>query len=285
MPSSKQKYLELINKVLVRIPIFRKQGVFLDLAKKYELLHPFYMRGTNIGSNSMASFQAGEKVFDYLSLWLPKNENLTILDAGCGDGRVAAAFARKIQHRISKYEGFDIHKDRINALNELFSDGIKFNFKHIDIFHTYYNPEGKINPLDFKYPYNENFFDLIFLNSIFSHMRLAVIKKNLAEAAKVLKNEGLIWATIYILDHQDTSANHIQDKKRQFVYPYDEGMTSTPDDPERAVAFPLEVVNQMINELGLKIEKRIAGYWRGTKTSLDQHEQDILILKKASSYK
>ena len=55
-----------------------------------------------------------------------------ILDLGCGDGCVAASFARN-NHK-GQYYGFDINNNWIKRINSVFLKDENFTFKYIDIF-------------------------------------------------------------------------------------------------------------------------------------------------------
>lgn len=242
--------------------------------QRHWLIEPNLLRG---GKSIAAGYLNGQAVFDYLMIHVPLQMNHRVLDVGCGDGRVAGAFARH-EKFTGSYDGFDIDQVRITALQKLFEQNARFKFVHSDIFHSYYNATGKIKPETFRFPYPDGSFDLIWFNSIFSHMTLSHIEHNLTEAQRCLSPTGKVWATFYLKDEHWNPA--YQELLWRFDTPYDEGLTATPDNPEGAVAYPIEKVLKVIDRVGLKVEKYIPGYWKMIRHTLDQHEQDICVLIK-----
>jgi len=245
---------------------------FKDLrTRKYFLIGEGMLRG-----GLLNAIIQGEGLFELLDIHTDFKTDATILDAGCGDGKNAAAFARHSERYTGHYYGFDTDKNRLNGLKEVFEKRPKFTFTHADIFHSYYNKEGTIPPVEFTYPYGDKTFDLIYYNSIFSHMKLAVIEHSLKEAARCLGDRGQIYASFYILD-KNAEPNFKPDDS--FTHPFDEGFTATPEKPEGLVAYPKETILKLFEKVGLTPAKYIPGFWKMKRTSRDQHGQDIFILE------
>lgn len=180
--------LKLINIVLSRLPL-RLKGFCIDNSYRYFLISPELLRNER---NIITGYVSGMRVVDWLSVHTNLDEKSRILDVGCGDGRVASAFARYGVKFRGKYYGFDIDKKRIDSLNQLFKSNVSFNFTHADIYHSYYNKNGKVDADNYNYEYSPNSFDIIFFNSIFSHLKLSVISGNLNESFRCLSSEGQI---------------------------------------------------------------------------------------------
>jgi len=220
------------------------------------------------------AYHAGEQTFAYVKTHLGLSLNESLVDVGCGDGRVAGAFARN--GFKGRYLGFDINKDRISECKRLFAEEDNFNFEWLDVFHSYYNPEGIEAPETFSYPCNNASADAFFLNSVFSHMKLSVIRRHLAELRRCVKDRGKIWMTMFVIDKYVRENPDILHWR--FDIPYEEGYTAIPDKPEGAIAFDGERIVAAINETGFDIVRYIPGYWKTLRTSLDQHRQDIYVL-------
>lgn len=77
---------------------------------------------------------------------------MSILDVGCGDGRVAAAFARH-NHRLN-YIGIDVNPHWVEALNHKFKD-TNFKFIHINVFSDFYAKMGEIKADKFRFPFED----------------------------------------------------------------------------------------------------------------------------------
>lgn len=238
------------------------------------------------GGDPIQAVTSGEWVLAYLATQAPDHYTRRVLDVGCGDGRVASAYARAAVAAL-RYTGFDIHAGRIAALNRLFSraalaDGSDYRFHHADVFHSYYNPGGTIEPERIDYPFiwgePERRFDLIFYNSVFSHMALPVIRRHLGQACGVLDPDGVIWMTTYLID-SDQEPPYVFGAS-SFSTPYGGGLSATPDNPEGAVAHFEPMMAEVVAEAGLRIVRKIPGFWKAPRRSLDQHEQDILLLRR-----
>tara|TARA_A100001015_G_C14875579_1_gene666168 strand:+ start:104 stop:913 length:810 start_codon:yes stop_codon:yes gene_type:complete len=265
-----------INKILSKIP-FGVSDFYLENTKDYFVLPPHISRNSELAE----SYKLGQDVFNWISIHVPLKLDSNVLDVGCGDGRVAAAFARKNNKFKGTYDGFDIHKTRVESLNKLMKNKKNFNFKYVDIQHSYYNPNGKEISHKFMFPYDDKSFDLLFLNSIFSHFNFKTIRHYLTEIKRCLKEDGKVWITCYNIDGKYDRNNKALSKRRFFDTVYEEGFTSQPEKPEGSVGYTEEKWFEAISDAHLKIEKYIPGYWKINRQSLDQHEQDIFVLKHA----
>ncbi|MFH1092233.1 MAG: class I SAM-dependent methyltransferase [Pseudomonadota bacterium] len=261
--------LEKINALICKLP--GKIGDFhLEVPGRYWLLHPGFLK--NVRSLT-TGFHDGRRILDLLTVHTELQFNETILDAGCGDGKVGSALAcRDFEGR---YYGFDLNPRRIKALNKLFQSRPNFNFRHADVFHSYYNPGGRQQPDRFKYPYEDESMDLIFYNSIFTHMKLGTIAHNLKEARRCLKKEGKIWASFFILDEvYDPNYPRLE---WRFNTPFDQGFTGNPANPEKSVAFNFDKIFSVLDLSGLRLTRYIPGTWKTPPASLDQHLLDVIV--------
>jgi SAM-dependent methyltransferase len=269
----KHVIIKIVNG-FIQIVTKNKSGIYLDDSHKYYLIAPPLLRVKN---NIPESYISGQRIYDFLTVHVGLDNSERILDFGCGDGRVGAVFARLGDTFTGIYTGLDIDKKRMLALKSLFKGSERIKFDFADVYNSIFNPNGHLDQSDFIYPYTDNSYDLIFYNSVFTHMKLSVSLHNLKEAARCLDMGGRIWATYYCLD-----SNY--DPKRannwSFEEPYDEGFTAYPESPETCVGYSMDSINGVIQDAGLKIVKYIPGCWKQPRTTLDQHEQDIFILEK-----
>lgn len=266
--------IKFVNKVFSKFP-FGFSGLYLLNTKDYFLLPPHVSRISELAE----TYKLGQDVFEWLLIHVPLKLDSKVLDVGCGDGRVASAFARKSNKFSGTYDGFDIHKIRIDSLNKLMKGRRNFNFKHVDIQHSYYNPFGKEESHSFTFPYEDESFDLLFLNSIFSHFNFKTIRHYLTEIKRCLKADGRVWVTCYNIDEKYNRNSKELSKRRYFDTVYEEGFTSQPGKPEGSVGYTQEKWFEAISNANLKIEKYIPGHWKIKRDSRDQHEQDIFVLK------
>ena len=75
-----------------------------------------------------------------------------------------------------------------------------FMFRKADIFNKCYNPNGAFKAVDFRFPYEEESFDLIFLTSVFTHMQGAEVRHYLDEIRRALRPGGKCLTTCFLLN-------------------------------------------------------------------------------------
>lgn len=76
-----------------------------------------------------------------------------MLDVGCGSGRMALPLTGYLNSE-GRYAGFDISQKAIAWCQEhITSAHPNFQFEVSDIYNSLYNPKGKYQSLDFRFPY------------------------------------------------------------------------------------------------------------------------------------
>lgn len=201
-----------------------------------------------------------------------------ILDVGCGVGRMAIPLTAFLDEKGS-YEGFDIYAPGINwATKNVNSKFTNFNFRYVDVQNKSYNPQGKIKAIDFKFPYEDESFDFIFLTSIFTHMLPKDLENYLSEIARTLKPSGRCLITFFLLNHESTDPEN--KKKIDFKYSLSEGLrTNNEKEPENALAYDENHIRVLYKKHNLIIEEPIQyGAWSGRKEY--RSFQDIVVAHK-----
>lgn len=119
-------------------------------------------------------------------LW---REGDTILDIGCGIGRLAIPLTT----RDVRYIGIEPTAAWLEFCRRAFAPWPNLRFVHVDLKNEYYNPDGTINPLEFIFPVEDRSVDAVLFASVFTHLgTLEVCKHYLDEALRVLKPGGRI---------------------------------------------------------------------------------------------
>ncbi len=178
-----------------------------------------------------------------------------VLDVGCGVGRLAIPLTTHLKNG-GLYEGFDVTKDTIAWCTEYMSSKHpNFHFQHADIRNRYYNPNGRFSASEYRFPYADGSFDVVFLGSVFTHLLPAEMEHYLAEIARVLKPGGRSLISYFVLD--GGTLKHAADKILDFAVVGDGYRTTNPTVPEAAVAYEEKFIRQLHLEHGLSIVEPI----------------------------
>lgn len=213
----------------------------------------------------------------------------TVLDVGCGVGRMAIALTKYIDER-GHYEGFDIVKNGIEWCRDNITPRYpNFNFQFADIFNQAYNPGGKYKASEYRFPYGNEMFDFVFLSSVFTHMLYDDMEHYMYEISRVLKKNGRCFITFFLLN-QD-SLRYIDENMSTInfahIFPIeDSGETSkiyyrTSDEKthESAVAYEEKLIRKLYGKYELEIIEPIRyGSWCGRKIFISY--QDIIVAYK-----
>ena len=225
----------------------------------------------------------GEETFELIRALtgLACEAPLRILDVGCGDGRVAAAFARH-DPRLD-YVGLDIDRARTEALSRRFAK-TAFSFRYAPIRNGTYGRAGTVSAREFQLPFPEAQFDLIIAHALFDHLLPEETRNYLGNMRRVLKPDGRIWATFSALRPEDAELPFAS-----ALWPYTERLDGgyramSREEPTRSLAYPLDAVLALIQENGLAVERAVYGWWRQPQQAYrdrNRHACDVFILRRA----
>ncbi len=202
-----------------------------------------------------------------------------VLDIGSGCGRMAVPLMRYISRR-GGYWGFEIMPDCVRwCERHIAPKRSNFHFLHADIFNKLYNPGGRFEAGEYVFPYEDDFFDFVFLTSIFTHMLAADVRHYLAEIARVLKPGGRCMASFFVLNEESRSLMKSGAASINFRFELPGCYTSSEETPEAAIAFDENRLRGTIQSAGLRIVEPLHfGSWCGREEHLTY--QDIVLAVK-----
>ena len=221
----------------------------------------------------------GNHFFSHFQKYCDFNEDSSVLDIGCGIGRMAVPFTDYLSPK-GRYEGFDIVKMGIDWCSKNISSRFpNFTFKLIPLKNDLYRLDTDEKAAELRFPYENDSFDLVFLTSVFTHMLPLDVENYINEIQRVLIKDKKCFATFFIIEEEnETSANSIGSKN----FPYDFGNYFLMDKSvkEANVAFKKSYIEALLKKNNLELTHFIKGNWSGIQnTELNEH-QDIVIFKK-----
>lgn len=206
----------------------------------------------------------------------------SVLDIGCGSGRMAAPLTRYLDASGS-YRGFDVSPKAIAWCRENIARRFpNFEFTAVDVQNVPYNAAGKLKPAEFRFPYASGSFDVVFLASVFTHMFPQDIANYMSEIVRVLKPSGRCLSTFFLLNEE--SSDLIDRKQGALNFEYrGKGFRSINEKrPEDAIAYPEEFVMSLWTQAGMKLSQPVLhGSWCGRPRFLSF--QDIVVTVKDAS--
>lgn len=187
-----------------------------------------------------------------------------MLDLGCGIGRKTLPLTRYLSDRGS-YVGMDIVKSGVDWCTEKYtSKHPNFKFHLINVYNNLYNPGGKYAAAEYRFPFPDEQFDFVVLNSVFTHMLPEEVTNYLGEIARVLRPGGRCLISFLLLNAE--SSRLIEEGKSTIDLRHEFGpaRAMSREKPELAIGYDENYIIRLYEESGLEIRQPIAyGSWCG----------------------
>lgn len=190
------------------------------------------------------------------------NKNSTVLEIGCGYGRVAAALTDLIVVP-GRYDGVEIVEKAVEwCTKEITTPYPNFKFHHADVSNPYAKCENGRAASTYRLPFKDNTYDVVYLTSVFSHMRPGDIRAYLNEISRAMKPHGKCFITYYIINTFVESQIASNKASQDFRYDFGDFLSTHKRTPEHAIAVSESLVRSFYKETGLVIDEPILyGSW------------------------
>jgi SAM-dependent methyltransferase len=207
------------------------------------------------------------------------NPSSHVLEVGCGIGRFAIVMPDFLDAN-GGYEGLDIVPEGIEWCKQhITGPHSNIHFTLADVYNKEYNPKGRTQPADYEFPYANETFDLAVLISVFTHMLPVDVDRYVGEIARVLKKNGRIFASCYIITPESRQLMTSGLGSRHFKYNLGSHWIHSKKVPELGVAYDERYFRGIYSKHGLSDPPDIYfGRWCGRSTGLDL--QDVVVATK-----
>jgi len=203
--------------------------------------------------------------------------NERVLDLGCGPGYHARPLTEHLSNEGS-FEGLDVGLPVIDFCKRAYVAHDNFKFIHADIYNEHYNPRGRFKQREYRLPYSDAEFDIVYSVSLFTHLLPEDTLSYLREIRRVLKSTGRFISTFFLLTAESQANIVNKEKNAVFRFPHDFGTCRvlSPKDPAAGVAYDEAWIRHALAEVALRLCEVTYGTWSGERDML-QSLQDIVL--------
>jgi SAM-dependent methyltransferase len=268
-----------IQSAIMEIPYILRDTVDLLSGRRGPLIPPTRLMFD--GPRDVATFKKnGEEFLRYYIELCGLKPHERVLDVGCGIGRKTIPLTTYLDE-TGRYEGFDVNRVGIDWCRKKISARYpNFRFQHADVFNERYSPEGKYRASEYRFPFEDAFFDFVVLGSVFTHMLPADMENYFSEIVRVLKEgQGRCLISFFLLNEEVLELIEAQKSTLDFTYDMGRYRVVDADVPEYAVCYEESLVLGLYDKYGLRINHPIHyGSWCGRREFLSY--QDLIVAEK-----
>lgn len=207
--------------------------------------------------------------------------NSIVLEIGCGYGRVAVALTDLIC-LPGRYDGVEIVEKAVEwCRKEITPHFPNFRFHHADVSNPYAKKEDGQSASTYRLPFEDNTYDVVYLTSVFSHMRPNEIRAYLNEISRVMNLHGKCFITYYLINNFVKSQIASKRASQDFCYDFGDFLSTHKRTPEHAIAVSESLIRSFYEEAGLVIDEPILyGSWAIGEKRFSY--QDVIVATKPS---
>jgi SAM-dependent methyltransferase len=189
-----------------------------------------------------------------------------VLDVGCGCGRLARAVAGYLSSG-GRYEGFDAESAAIEWCRGNLEPRLpNFHFAFIDVRSGHRNPKSPVAASAFRFPFDDQIFDLAIVCSVFTHMLPNGIEHYVAEISRVLKANGTCFLSMFLFDREAEAAVAAGSTIVDFRHPIGPCLIFDEERPDEGVAAREDWFLGLLERNGFQIDRVQYGNWRGIRS-------------------
>lgn len=206
-----------------------------------------------------------------------------VLDLGCGPGRFAVGLSQYLTEQGS-YVGLDPSPEAIDICKQWIEPKLpRFEFVWADVFNARYHPDGSASGAEYRFPFEDESFDFVFSNSLFTHLPPDDARHYFNEIGRVLKAGGRTLNTIFLLNPESLSLLAGENPRHDAPHVV-QGVARVKDPkrPEAWIAFDEDFIREAHGQAGLQIEAIRYGAWPGRDaTGIGFGKKDGIVASKA----
>ena len=188
--------------------------------------------------------------------------DMAVLDIGSGQGRAARPMTEFLSEKGS-YTGLEIVKRGVDWCKKNYTAYPNFDFVLADIYNKVYNRKGTNKGSEYRFPFEDNSFDFIFLTSVFTHMLKADVENYLSEMRRVLKPGGRTFISWFILNDETHETSLSGRAAFVFQHAFDPvSYVVSQKNPEGTIGFKEDYVRVQLAKHDLQLQGDIyRGNW------------------------
>jgi SAM-dependent methyltransferase len=232
------------------------------------------------GSTNAVEFRATGEGFTrgYLIQRARLQPGERVLDLGSGNGQKARVLAYYLD-ATGSYVGLDIVRAGVEWCRQRYAIFPNFRFEMADVYSSHYNPTGRYLDTEYRLPFPDDDFDLVFLSSVFTHMLPEGVAHYIAEISRLLKRGGRCVSTFFLLNRDSLSRIRAGASSLAFANEYGSYWVLDPTNPSKAVALDEEWVRQRFAAAGLRVVEAAYGTWCGGRDLMAAYQDSLISVK------
>lgn len=220
----------------------------------------------------------GRAFFEYFVDHCKLENHQSVLDIGCGSGRMAR-FLLPFLSKAGSYTGFDVWQEGVSWCQTNLENKFQCaQFTPADVQNDYINEFGKVKNTEWPFPCRDDSVDFTFATSVFTHIDFDIAVHYLNEIKRVLKINGKGLLTFFLIDEHAlnfmaNSKIYEQVKKHGPLY-------IGPPGKDVFVGWNKADLLACFAQTGLEVIEYTPGYWCDRKPNGTVHFQDIFLVQR-----